>query len=55
MNSDTHKYFIKFTMDHLTTADSQTKICLEFSSRDTVNLEMKEIGRRRIASRDLSN
>ena len=32
-----------------------TKTCLEFSSGDTVDLEMKEISRRHIPYRDMSN
>ena len=55
MNFDTHKYFLNFTMSHLAAAVSPTKVCLEFSSGDTVDLEMKEIGCRHITSRDLSN
>ena len=42
-------------MAHLTSADSPTKLCIEFSSGNTVYLDMKEIGRRRIPSRELSN
>ena len=42
-------------MDHLTAAASPKKLCLEFSSYETVDIEMAEIGRRRIPSRDLSN
>ena len=42
-------------MAHLTAAEYPTKPCLYFFSGDTVDLEMKEIGRRRIPSRDLSN
>ena len=53
MNYDIHKYFLKFPMAHLTTGASPKKICLDFSSGDTVDLDMKEIGRRRIPSRDL--
>ena len=42
-------------MSQLTADASPKKLCLEFSSGYTVDLEMKEIGRRRIPSRDLSN
>ena len=42
-------------MDHLTTATSPTKSLLELSSGDTVDIEIKEIGRKRIHSRDSSN
>ena len=42
-------------MDHLTETDSPTHLCLGFSNGDTVDLEMKEIGRRQISSRELSN
>ena len=55
MNPDPQKYFLDFPMSHLTATASPTKLCLEFSSGDTVDLEMKDIGRRRIPSRDLSN
>ena len=40
-------------MEHLTVDDSPTKLCLEFSSGDNVDIDMKDIGRRRITSRDL--
>ena len=55
MNYDTHKYFINFPMSHITVYASTTKLCLDFFSCDTVDIEMKEIGRSRISSRDLSN
>ena len=55
MNFDPHKYFLKFPMSQLTAAAPPTKLCLEFSSGDTVAIEMKDIGKRRIPSRDLSN
>ena len=44
MNYDPHKYFIKFSMSHLTVAASPTKPSLDFSSGYTVDLDMKEIG-----------
>ena len=50
---DLHKYFLKFPMSRLTVVYSPTKICPYFYSDDTVDLEMKEIGHRRITSRDL--
>ena len=53
MNSDPQNYSLKFSIDHLTEYASTTKLCLDFSSGDTVDLDMKEIGRRRIPSRDL--
>ena len=55
VNYATHKYFLKFSIDHLTADDSPTKLYLEFSSGDTVDLDMKEICRRRIPSKDFSN
>ena len=55
MNYDPHKYFLKFPIDHLTAATSPTNLCLDFSSGDTVDIEMKDIGHRRIPYRDLSN
>ena len=42
-------------MAHLNAAVSPENICLDFSCGDTVDIEMKEIGRRRIPSRDLSD
>ena len=46
--SNTHKYFLNFMITHLT-ADAYTwKLCLEFSSGDTVDLKMKKIGCRHI-------
>ena len=55
VNYDPHKYLMNFPMAHITVADSTTKIYLHFYIGDTVDVEMKEIGRRRIPSRDLSN
>ena len=55
VNFDPHKYFVKISVDHLTVAASTTDICLDFSSGDTVDLEMKENGCRRIPSREFSN
>ena len=55
MNSDPHKYFLNSPIAHLTADTSPTKLCLDFSSGDTFDLEMKEIGRRRIHSREFSN
>ena len=46
VNSDHHKYFLRFPMVHLTAAAYTTNLCLEFSSGNTIDLEMKEIGRR---------
>ena len=40
-------------MAHLSAAASPTNACLDFYSVDTIDLEMKEIGRRRIPSRNL--
>ena len=51
MNYDTEKYFLNLPIAHLTVADFTTKICIDFSSGDTVHIEMKEIGRRRIPFR----
>ena len=42
-------------MAHLNTADSPTKLCLDIISGDTVDIEMKEIGRRHFPFRDVSN
>ena len=42
-------------MTHLTVAASPTKPYIDFSGGNTVDLDMKEIGCRRITSRDLSN
>ena len=42
-------------MDHLTAASSPTKLRLDFFSGYTVDIDMKEIDRRCISSRDLSN
>ena len=53
VNSDLHKYFMNFTMAHLTAAASPAKLCLDFLSDNTVDLDMREIGRRRIPYRDL--
>ena len=55
MNFYPYKYFIKFPMAHLTAAASTTKLHLDFSSIDTVDLDMKEIGSGRIPSREFSN
>ena len=55
MNSDPHNYFLNFPVTHLTEAASPTKLCIDFYSGDTVDIEMKDIDRRRIPSRDLSN
>ena len=54
-NSDPHMYFLNFPMAYLTVAVSTKKLCLEFYSRDTFDIEMKDIGCRHIPSRDLSN
>ena len=42
-------------MAHLTEAAYPTKLCLDFYSGNTVYLEMKDISRRHINSRDFSN
>ena len=42
-------------MDHLTAADYPTKLDLDFFSGITVDIDMKEKGRRHNPSRDLSN
>ena len=55
MNSTPHKYFLNFTMAHLTVSDSPTKLCLYITSGNTVDLKMKSIGPRRITSRYFSN
>ena len=55
LNYDPHKYFLNFPMAHITADDSPKNIYLDFSSGDTVDTETKEIGRRWITSRDLSN
>ena len=55
VNSAPHKYFINFPISHLNAAASTTKLCIDFSSSDTVDIKMKEIIRRQIPSRDLSN
>ena len=55
VNYDPHKYFLDFSMAHLTTAASLTKLFLDFSSGDTVDIEMKDIGCRHIPSREFSN
>ena len=55
MNYDPHKYFLNFPMAHLTAAASPKNLHLDFFSGDTVNLEMKEISRRHIPSRDFPN
>ena len=48
VNYAPYKYFLNFTIAHLIAAASPTKLCLDFSSGSTVDLDMKEIGRRRI-------
>ena len=55
MISDPHKYFLNFLMARITAAASPTKLCLEVSSVDTVDIEMEEIGRICIISSNLSN
>ena len=42
MNSDPHNYFLNFTIAQLTVAASPTKTCLDFSSGNNVDLEMKK-------------
>ena len=41
LNSDPHKYFLKISMDNLTLDFSPTKICPDFYSGDTVDIEIK--------------
>ena len=41
VNPDPYKYLLKFTTEHLTVADSPTKLCFDLSSDDTIDLEMK--------------
>ena len=41
LNSDPLKNFLNFPISHLAVSVSTTKLCLEFSSDDTVDLEMK--------------
>ena len=55
VNCYPQKYFLNFPMGNLTSAASPTRLCLEFSSGDAVDIEMKEIGCRQIPSRELSN
>ena len=55
VNSAPHKYFLTFPIVHLTAATYTKNICLDFSSANTVDLEVKEIGRRCIPSSNLSN
>ena len=55
VNSEPHKYLLKFPIFHLTTAVYPTKLFLELFSGDTVDLDMKEIGHRLIPYRYFSN
>ena len=55
MNYDPHNYFQNFPMSHLTEDASPKKLCLEFYSGEIVDLEMKEIVRKRITSREFPN
>ena len=55
MNSDPHKFSLNFPMAHLNAFVSPKKTCLELSTGDTVDIDMKEIGCRRTPSRDVSN
>ena len=55
VNYTPHKYFLNFMMEHLTVDDSPTKLCLEFSCGDTVDIDIKKVGHRCIPSRYLSN
>ena len=41
VNSDPHKQLLRFTIYHLAAASSPKNLCLDFSSGDTVDLEMK--------------
>ena len=55
VNYATHKDFLKLPMTHLNAADSPTKLCIEFYSGNTVDLETKGICCSCIPSKDLSN
>ena len=55
VDSAPHKYFLNFTKNHLTAAAYPKKTFFDFSSGVTVYLEMNEIGRGCIPSRDFSN
>ena len=55
MNYDTHKYFLNFIMAHTSESSSPTKLCIEFSSDKTFDIETKEIGRRCIPFRNVLN
>ena len=55
MNSASYKHFLTFSMDHLNEAASTIKPCIDFSGGETIDIEMKEMGRRRIPSGYLSN
>ena len=55
MNSYPHNYFLNFSISQVTVAASTTKLYPDFSSGNNVDLDMKEIGHRRIPSRDFSN
>ena len=48
-----HKYFLNFKIAHLTEVDSTIKIWLDFSSGETIDLEIKEVGHKRSPSRHL--
>ena len=41
VNSDPHKYFLDFPMDYLTADAYTTKVCLDFSSGYTVDIDIK--------------
>ena len=41
VNCAPHNYFQGYAMAHLTMASYPTKLCLEYSSGDTIDLEMK--------------
>ena len=51
VSSSPHKCFLNISMAHLTAADSPANYVLTFSSGNTVNIDMKEIGDRCIPSR----
>ena len=55
MNYDPNKYFMNFPMAHLTAFSFPAELCIDFYSGNTVDLDMKDIGRRRITSRELTN
>ena len=49
---DTYKQFLSLTIYSMDEAVSPTKICLDFSSVETVDTDMKKIGFKHIPSRE---